>query len=439
MKKQKNILKQRLWFCFLSIILIVLTLVYIGIYLNISLVIWLPIIFLPLIIISRFLVNYFYQPFQSIIESIETGLNCFKDNDFSINIADYDFPEFAPSIQTYNQLAHILRQERMELHQRELLLDTVIQSTPMAIVLTSNKDNIVYSNIAAKKLLKQTQKIEGLKFSSLLCNLPKELAIATQKRQNGLYSELFENQKNVFYLTFEEFNLNSQLHHLYLYKNMTTEVNKEELLVWKKVIRLISHELNNSLTPIQSLAHSANKILSSRPQDEFLIDIFETIQRRTKHLHQFIEKYAKFSRLPKPQYRSVEISKFINDLEHITQIKISNQFNQSHAQFDASQIEQVMINLIKNARESKSSENDINIQVSQFNEQLLFSITDRGVGMTDNQLKQSLLPFYTTKSGGSGLGLALCKEIISAHNGQLRLFNRKGGGLSVEFNLPIIN
>lgn len=439
MIKRRGSLKQRLWFSILTIILSIFVLLYSVIYFDGEMLFWLPGIFLFASVGSFLLVDYFYRPFQSIMESVETGLNCFHDNDFSISIAEYDFPEFALSVQTYNELASILRKERMELHQRELLLDTVIQSTPMAIVLTTSHGDIVYSNLSAKKLLKQTHKVEGQNFNQLIANLPDELASATSKKQDGLYTEIIDDEKRVFYLTFQEFNLNAQIHHLYLYKNMTSEVNKEELQVWKKVIRLISHELNNSLAPIQSLTRSANKILDKNRGDEMLIDIFETIDRRAKHLHQFIEKYAKFSRLPDPNIKPVDMQKFIHNLENISQVKISADIRCQSIRFDATQMEQVMINLIKNARESDSDLNAIRVDIHSTQEHLVFCVMDRGKGMNEEQLKQSLLPFFTTKSNGSGLGLALCKEIISAHGGQLKLFNRQSGGLGVEFRLPLFN
>ena len=436
MKQTRGSLKQRLWFGILILVLVTFTLIYTVLYFKGELLIWLPLIFLAVICASFSVVNYFYRPFQSIIESIEIGLNCFHDSDFSISIAEYDFPEFALSVETYNELAAILRKERMELHQRELLLDTVIQSTPMAVVLTTAKGEVVYSNLSARKLLKQSRRIEGLNFNRLIEHLPGELASATIAKNDGLYTEIVDDEKTVFYLTFQEFNLNAQIHNLYLYKNMTTEVDKEELQVWKKVIRLISHELNNSLAPIQSLTRSANKVLSRKQGDEMLIDIFETIERRTQHLHHFIEKYARFSRLPDPDIKQVDMQKFISGLEKISDLQIDQSLARANVRFDESQIEQVMINLIKNARESESPLKDVQVSVSQQSEQLIFTVKDKGKGMTEQQLKQSLLPFFTTKSGGSGLGLALCKEIINAHGGHLKLINRQSGGLAVEFSLP---
>ena len=436
MLKNKVSLKHRLWFAILLPILGFTTLLYTAIYFEIEMLIAIPIILLITLGVSALLINYYYQPFASLIESIETGLNCFNDEDFSINIAEYEFTEFQVSVDTYNRLSKILRDERMELHQRELLLDTIIQNTPMAIILTSASGEIIYSNLEAKKLLHQTKNLVGSNFNSLVDNLPADLAKATLNRQEGLYNHSVNDQKQVYFLVCEEFNLNAQIHHLYLYKNMTQEVNKEEIQVWKKVIRLISHELNNSLAPIQSLTRSAKKMIMQSSQDEALIDIFDTVTRRTNHLHKFIHQYAEYSKLPAPTLTQVNMRQFISDLEKIVDLSIKTNFDNCKFQFDPAQMEQVIINLVKNARESGTQGDDIELEVEFYNNELNITVKDRGQGMTESQLSQSLLPFFTTKSGGTGLGLALSKEIVNAHKGRLKIFNRETGGLCVNIALP---
>lgn len=436
MLKNKVSLKHRLWFAILLPILGFTTLLYTAIHFEMELLLAIPVILLMTLGVSSLLINYYYQPFASLIESIETGLNCFNDEDFSINIAEYEFSEFQVSVDTYNRLSKILRDERMELHQRELLLDTIIQNTPMAIILTSANGEIIYSNLEAKKLLHQTKNLVGSNFNALVDNLPPDLARATINRQEGLYNHSVHDQKQVYFLVCEEFNLNAQIHHLFLYKNMTQEVNKEEILVWKKVIRLISHELNNSLAPIQSLTRSAKKMIMKSSKDEALIDIFDTVTRRTNHLHKFIQQYAEYSRLPAPTLTEVNMRQFISDLEKIVDLPIKTNFDNDENRFDSAQMEQVIINLVKNAKESGSEEKDIELEVDQRNGELNITVKDRGQGMTESQLSQSILPFFTTKSGGTGLGLALSKEIVNAHKGRLKIFNREQGGLVVTIALP---
>lgn len=432
----KHSLKHRLMFCLLIVTLVQAAAVYAVLLLDGDLYFWLPLLLLLEILLAVYLAVHFYKPVQQVIDSIETGIHCFRDNDFSVTLASQTLPEFDKTISAYNDLANVLRGKQMELYQRELLLDTLIQATPLAVLLTDDKNIIVYSNNSAKDIVQTAKPLSGLSLSDIIKLLPTGLKDAIETKKEGLITEVFQDEKQVFYLTVQEFNLNSRIHYLYLLKNMTSEVNREELLVWKKVIRLISHELNNSLAPIQSLTHSAQKIINSDAPKEKLLDIFVTIERRAQHLHNFIEQYAKFARLPEPNKIRVDVRHFAQQLQELTRVKVSLEVQKSHFNFDTGQIEQVLINVIKNAQESGSPEDDIYLTISSNLDKLIFEVSDAGSGMSEEQLAQALLPFFTTKSYGTGLGLALCKDIVSAHNGRLKLFNRASGGLTVRMELP---
>ena len=110
---------------------------------------------------------------------------------------------------------------------------------------------------------------------------------------------------------------------------------------------------------------------------------------------------------------------------------------QGAADFDPVQMEQVLINLLKNAAESGSPAGEIRLRVLQNNKEILIAVEDRGSGMNAEQMQLALLPFYSTKRSGTGLGLPLCREIIEAHGGSFNLFNRQGGGLAVTCKLPV--
>ena len=104
---------------------------------------------------------------------------------------------------------------------------------------------------------------------------------------------------------------------------------------------------------------------------------------------------------------------------------------------DSAQIEQVLINLVKNAKESGSKLDEVRLSVQQSGGEIYFEISDRGNGLGNEQLAQAMLPFYTTKKKGTGIGLPLCNEIITGHGGRLRIGNRNGGGVQVSFSIPL--
>jgi len=399
-----------------------------------------PMLFTLLCLVTlALLFHWQLSPLVKSLSALDNGINAFKDSDFSLTIYDQNYAEISQIISIYNELASALRDERMEIFQRELLLDTVIQSTPVALILTSSRDNVVYSNVAAKELLKQQKKLEGAKFKELLQTLPHELQKATLDKSNGLVSDISDEHSVIYHVNCRKFTLNGSEHTLYLYKNMTHDISRQETKMWKQVIRLISHELNNSLAPISSLTRSAQKIIDQPEHIHMLRDVLDTIGIRTKHLHDFISQYAKFARFPKPEIRQVDITDFFKKMELITDVNCQYEAYTSVAKFDAGQIEQVLINLIKNAKESGSKLGDVILNVSQQAHLLTFTVNDRGTGLTEQQMQQALLPFFTTKQSGTGIGLALSNDIVNSHGGKLRLVNRKNGGLSVSFSLDLTN
>ncbi|MGK0381584.1 MAG: two-component system nitrogen regulation sensor histidine kinase NtrY [Flavobacteriales bacterium] len=377
------------------------------------------------------------NPIKDVLQALNIGVSSFDDKDFSITIDNQQYSEFSLIIDTYNNLAKIMRDERMAIYQRELLLDTVIQSTPIALILTNNHDHIVYSNLAAKTLLNQKKTLEGMTFADIYQHMPQALMEATANKQDGLITEKLNDETIVYHLNYQSFTLNKQQHHLYLYKNLTTDMSRKESGIWKQVIRLISHELNNSLAPISSLTNSAKKVVASNQNQHMLPEILDTISRRSAHLHKFIEQYARFARLPQPDKSAVELRPFIQTITQLCAIETVTRFEADTLFCDAVQIEQVLINLFKNAKESGSAMNQILLSIYQTTTQLTFEVTDKGRGMTEQQLLQGLLPFYTTKSTGTGVGLALCNEIVIAHGGKLKLENLKEGGLRVSFTLTL--
>lgn len=389
-------------------------------------------IFVLLILLSRF-----YQPIQKLIMALETGVASFRDKDFSITIHNQHNDELGRIVEAYNDMSRTLREERMSLFQRELLLDTIIQSSPVSIILTDQRGFVIYANGIAKQLFKQELKLEGRQFSELLAQLPDELRLATQEGKDGLVSLMSEHEKVSWYLHCQSFVLNSSEHHLYLYKNLTTELSRQEIELWKKAIRLISHELNNSLAPVSSLANSARKILASNKQQEALPDIIDTISQRVKKLNNFLKEYAEFARLPAPKLESCQLQEFVQNLLKITPFNVRDHIPAVNLEIDGVQLEQVFINLYKNAQETGCAAEMISLSVKVLSDGVVFTVSDTGGGMNEQQLQQALLPFYTTKSGGSGLGLSLCNEIITAHNGLLRLQNNSTGGLDIRIILPL--
>jgi signal transduction histidine kinase len=198
----------------------------------------------------------------------------------------------------------------------------------------------------------------------------------------------------------------------------------------------MSHELNNSLAPISSLLHSA-RLIAQRPEHlDKLERVFATLEERTQRLHQFLEGYARLARLPRPRPVEVSWARFFEGLRALFPAVSFGPLPEAPGYFDPAQLEQVLLNLLKNAVEAGSAAGAVHVQVQPSEGGWRVCVEDRGRGLSAEVLEHALLPFYSTKEKGSGLGLALCREIIEAHGGRLWLENREGGGARVSCWLP---
>jgi two-component system nitrogen regulation sensor histidine kinase NtrY len=366
------------------------------------------------------------------LRALETGLLNFKDNDFSISLPLEKNDELTRLARLYNQVGEVLRKERQSIYQRELMLDKVMQSSPLCMVLTDENQRVLYSNIAARHLFHQGRRFEGSDFYQLIENAQDTIKQAVKSGKDGLFSITVGDEEQTYHLSQSHFLLNAMHHRLYLFKQLTRELNRQEVMIWKKVIRVISHELNNSLAPISSMAHSG-KLLAG--DDKKLNLIFNTVQDRVKHLNGFIQGYAQFSKLPMPQRKTVQWQDYVDGLRQQVPFSVIGDLPTKQGNFDPAQMEQVLINLVKNAVESGSDNASIELTVSEKPSNFLLKLSDRGSGMSDQVLQNALLPFYSTKQTGTGLGLPLCREIVEAHEGKMSINNRDGGGLVVSIYL----
>jgi nitrogen fixation/metabolism regulation signal transduction histidine kinase len=371
--------------------------------------------------------------------ALNDGVLSLRDRDFSVSVTRATDDELGELVSNYNGLGDRLRVERQSLYQRELMLDTVIQTTPLALVLTNEADAVIYSNTTARQLFGGGRKLEGGRFEQYLEHAAAPLCEAIQRGGDTLFTLELDGEPQVYHVSQRRFLLNALPHRLLLLKQLTREINSQEVATWKKVIRVIAHELNNSLAPISSLAHSGQILARSPPNPEQLQKVFSTIEDRAKHLAGFIEGYSQFAKLPHPRLAPVAWEVLLERLRSVVPFTLASPPPERIASFDTAQIEQALINLLKNARESGSEPGSIELAVQSSAQGFAIDVRDRGPGFTPAALENALVPFYSTKETGTGLGLTLCREIVEAHGGRLRIANREGGGAVVTLWLPDVS
>jgi len=222
-----------------------------------------------------------------------------------------------------------------------------------------------------------------------------------------------------------------------IYRMRTMEANEMES--WQKLIRVMGHEIMNSITPIISLSET----LGSRTVDEksyaYMQQGVQIIHKRSKGLLEFVENYRRLTRIPLPKKEKVELGTLLRDLKNLFPdnfIHILPPSSEIYLQADRVQIEQVLINLVRNAREACNAvEWDecigprIEVSVSHHPEwRVAISVADNGEGILPEVLDKIFVPFFTTKEGGSGIGLSLCRQIMHLHGGSITATSTPGTG-----------
>jgi nitrogen fixation/metabolism regulation signal transduction histidine kinase len=378
----------------------------------------------------------------SLFRALTGTVTSYQDGDFSFSLHWPQNDELSDLVAAHNALGEVLRKQRLDLVQRELLLDTMVQNTPVAMLLVSDAGPIVYANIAARQLLNQGRRLEGHQLNDILAQASPALTEALARGGDGLFTTKATgantdiDEEDVYHLARRSFKLNGRKHELLLLRQLTMELRRQEVQTWKKVIRVISHELNNSLAPLTSLAHSGAELVR-RGQTERLPQILGTIEERTRHLENFILGYARFAKLPTPRLETQHWQGFLTQLSEQVIFKQIGEAPAEPCAFDPAQLEQALLNLLKNAHESGSPADEVGLEVRRLHDAVRIDVLDRGPGMSDAVLTNALVPFYSTKRSGTGLGLALAREIAEAHGGRITLTNREGGGLTVTIILPL--
>jgi two-component system nitrogen regulation sensor histidine kinase NtrY len=373
------------------------------------------------------------RPMLAMLRALGGTVHSYRDGDFSFGVHWARNDEIGDLVDAHNELGGVVRGQRLDLVQRELLLDTMVQNTPVAMMLVDMSGKVVFGNVSARQLLNSGRRLEGTGLDELLARSFPSFREAYERGGDGLFSVGGVGdaaEEDIYHLSRRGFTLNARRHELLLLRHLTSELRRQEVQTWKKVIRVISHELNNSLAPIASLAKSGVELLR-RGNTQRLPEILETVEERARHLERFIEGYARFAKLPTPNRQAVAWPAFVEALRMQIPFQVAGELPAEPASFDASQMQQALLNLLKNAHESGSRPEDVCLSVRRAGDTIAIEVADRGTGMTEAVMSNALVPFYSTKRTGTGLGLALAREIAEAHGGRIALNNREGGGLSV--------
>lgn len=365
------------------------------------------------------------------------GLGSLAERDYQVHLAVIDVPFVDQIAVQFNRLADRLRDEHLEVYQAKLMLETLVQSVPAAILVLDDYERVLIGNYAAAELLGPATRVAGARFAEVVATAPEPLREALSQREDTLLTVEMADEPETFHLSQRYLAFNSREYRVLMVVRLTERLRRKEVAIWKKVIRVVSHEFNNSLAPMQSLLRSGRTILDKPEHAHRLREVLETLEERVEHLESFLAGYARFARIPEPARQRLDWAELLAGLQRLVSFRIVDELPTTPGYGDPVQLQQVLINLLKNAEEAGSAPEDIEVTVrGTADGGAHVQIADRGAGMSDDVCEFALIPFYSTKQRGSGLGLAISREIVEGHGGRLRLARREGGGAVVSLTLP---
>ena len=357
------------------------------------------------------LYNELIRPLQLLLQ----GTDAIRDKDFSVKLVPTGKPELDQLIGVYNKMMDELRTERTQQKMQHVFLEKLIHSSPTGILILDYDQHIRQANPKALELLQlEAHHVLQAPFVGLMHPVAQQIVQlkSGQSKTIQLGAATYKLQKSHF--------IDQGFpRHFILIEDLTAEVLAAEKKTYGTVIRMMAHEVNNTIGPVNSIIQS---VLGSQQHAPVLADAMQVAIERNQHLNQFMRNFASLVQLPLPVRRPVDLHVLLRHVARLLQfgagekqIEILYELNTRSLTIpaDGQQMEQVLINILKNSLEAMGPEGTITLVTQAHPKQLI--IRDTGAGISPETGDQLFSPFYSTKKDGQGIGLALIREILTNH------------------------
>ena len=367
-----------------------------------------------------------YRFMYRIIAAFERGLlqiEALRMEDYN----QYAKPEFSKGKvghfhQELKLLSEQLLTQKSRYDQHAFLVYQLIDQLNTPILVFNQKNQLTYANGAFTLLFDQP-------WQMYRHGSPKLLGLM-KKEDNWQFEDNSQPHNKQWQISQSEFIDNSEANLLLVFTNIESALRSSQQDAWQQIIRVMGHEIRNSLTPVSSLAES----LSMRSESDRDQKALAVIAERCHHLQDFISRYSSLSQKLNLNLQKVSVTQLIDRLRGLfAEIELDISVSVDWLWADAAFLEQVLINLVKNANEAGASK--IALSINEIKGQHQIKVIDDGHGFAN--LENLFVPLFTTKQEGQGIGLSFCRNIIEQHDGNIELFNNNDSGVTVSISLPI--
>jgi nitrogen fixation/metabolism regulation signal transduction histidine kinase len=351
------------------------------------------------------------------------------------------------------EINSVIREFRETEHRREgesHFYDALLSKVDSILIATDEAGRVRWMNKAAVDGLCgfRFESLENL--ATLHPSLPKQLKELRKGNVSLLSFSMNDGEERRYAASITKIFVSGIAYRLYSLQSVSTILRQGETLAQQRLIRVLTHEIMNSLTPIISLSDTlADNIALGNGRninDEEMGTALAAISNRAKGLMEFVQRYRMLSGIAPPAINAVKVHELITSIQRLVELQMNENCNinfnicceDAVIGIDRTQIEQVLLNLLKNALETGATCVDVTVALSDDERWLKVSVTDNGGGFTQEAADNLFTPFFTTKPGGQGIGLAVCRQIMSNHGGFVGAeCTEDGNGARFTLRLPM--
>jgi two-component system nitrogen regulation sensor histidine kinase NtrY len=379
----------------------------------------------------------------SLLHYVESHVDTLEEFFAAVNYEDFTrrFVEDDVDVElkgAFNRIIQKFQNARAERDVQAGYLETVVRHVPVPFIAVQSDGSLSLVNNPARRLTGMPALHHIDQLAELDPQLPTLMRNIEPGQQQLLQTKLREVPAELR-ISVSEIRMSGDVERLYSIENLSGELTAREASAWRNLIRVLTHEIMNTLTPVTSLAQTATTMLDDPAAAEDIREAVTTIARRSEGLMKFVARYRELLKVPQPDISTVSVAKalqnvgtLLSDELQALSFSIDVVPPSLEVQADSQLLDQILLNLVRNAIDAMHEADSPQLALSGQLDygRVVIKVTDNGPGIADELMEQIFVPFFTTKRDGSGIGLSLCRQIMTTHGGDI-VVNSEPGGTTV--------